>query len=134
MASLLVVEDDRDLRSLLVLRLTRSGHAVIAASCGREAIDAAETCGELDAAVLDTALPDASGFAVLRVLRSRHPRLPVTFLSAVREWGARERAAAVGAAFIARPFANADLLTVVQGLLKAPDGRPRGERQRSRTP
>lgn len=56
----LVADDDRDMRWLIRLQLERSGHRVIEASDGREAIDLAGR-HEVDLALIDVRIPVPTG-------------------------------------------------------------------------
>jgi DNA-binding NtrC family response regulator len=72
--SVLIVEDDPDLRQLLAESLEQSGFAAA------QAADAADACERLrgyayDAIVIDLHLPDANGMEVLDEARSRYPRI-----------------------------------------------------------
>src|SRR5436305_2832100 len=77
---LLVVEDDAELRSLLVRGLGEEGFDVVAVADGRAALDRVEEA--LDAVVLDIGLPDADGRDVCQALRARGLDVPVLFLTA----------------------------------------------------
>ena len=76
-AKLLVVDDEPNIRELLSTSLRFAGFDVIAASNGREALEAAEAHNP-DLAVLDVMLPDGRS---RYKLRNRSP-LPVVFLTA----------------------------------------------------
>jgi DNA-binding response OmpR family regulator len=64
-ATVLVVEDERDIRDLLRRYLEREGHAVLTAGTGAEALRMLED-GSPDLVLLDLGLPDIDGFDVLR--------------------------------------------------------------------
>jgi DNA-binding response OmpR family regulator len=83
MAHILIVEDDTFIAKLLSVRLERSGHSVIWASDGNEALTHAHACMP-DLIVLDIMLPGMDGFQVLRRLK-QHPTthtIPVMMLTA----------------------------------------------------
>ena len=67
-ASILVVEDDRDLHRLVATYLRKEGYAVDGAYTGQEALVRARS-GSYHLVVLDLMLPDIDGFAVLRDIR-----------------------------------------------------------------
>ncbi|MBE0617314.1 MAG: response regulator [Proteobacteria bacterium] len=75
-ARILVIEDNPLVREVLRLELTEAGHAVEAVPDGAAGIDAAQT-DPPDAVVLDLKLPGMDGKACLRLLKERHPGLPV---------------------------------------------------------
>lgn len=102
--NILVVDDLPDNREQLS-QILDSEYRVTLAPGAREAI-ASIADHRPDLVVLDLAMPDVDGFAVLQFL-SEHPEpfLPVIVLSAVTERDARIRALRMGAhEFIARPF------------------------------
>jgi len=79
MVNILLVEDDRELASMLVEYLAGDGFSVQTAHCGDSGL-AAALAGSFDAIVLDVMLPGRDGFAVLRELR-RHQLTPVLMLT-----------------------------------------------------
>ena len=64
-ATILVVEDERDIRDLLRRYLERAGHSVLTSGTGAEALHLLED-GSADLVLLDLGLPDIDGFDVLR--------------------------------------------------------------------
>lgn len=65
MATILVVEDERDIRDLLRRYLERAGHSVLTTGTGAEALRLLDE-GTSDLALLDLGLPDIDGLEVLR--------------------------------------------------------------------
>jgi DNA-binding response OmpR family regulator len=64
-ATILVVEDERDIRDLLRRYLERAGHSVLTSGTGAEALRLLED-GSTDLVLLDLGLPDIDGYDVLR--------------------------------------------------------------------
>ena len=79
-ARILVVEDDADLRTLLMRGLQAAGHVVTAVRDGAAAVALSPDPG--DVVVLDIGLPDADGRDVCQALRARGVTAPVIFLTA----------------------------------------------------
>jgi two-component system, OmpR family, response regulator QseB len=77
----LLVEDHRSMRELIVDHLRERGFAVDAVGRGQEALAAASSL-PLDAVILDLGLPDIDGMEVLSALRGSHPQLPAILLTA----------------------------------------------------
>jgi two-component system NtrC family sensor kinase len=78
----LVVEDESDVRGLVVNMLSSLGYNVISAANGREALEAFEAAGrEVDLAVTDIVMPGMDGISLARELRSRVPGLRVIAIS-----------------------------------------------------
>jgi len=81
-ASILVAEDDATIRELVCRVLTRSGFNVAAGGSAREALESMETLGRYpDLLLTDVIMPDTNGVEFARILRARHPLLPVIFMS-----------------------------------------------------
>ena len=101
---ILVVDDDADIRQLLVDRLRGEGFQVEPATNGHEALEALRS-HTFDGMILDIGLPDMNGLDVLQNLRKIHPHLPVIMITATE---AEERAQAAmkhGAnAYLLKPF------------------------------
>ena len=121
MARLLVVDDERDIRDLVVKRLVREGHEVLAAGDSTAALLLVQQHGGADAAVLDVDLPGMDGFELLVRLRERRPGLPALFLTAL--WSADVHAgiAAACAVHVAKPFTGAALAAGMRQLLCSGD-------------
>jgi len=82
--TILVIEDERDLRDLLRRYLERAGHAVLSAATGAEALRLLEALPDL--VLLDLGLPDIDGFDVLRAaLAVQVPVIALTARSAVED-------------------------------------------------
>jgi len=80
--SLLVVDDETSLRTLLAAAFTRKGYSVITAATGLEAIEIINDPGRsLDAVLLDLNMPGTNGLQVLKVIREVRPKLPVLVIS-----------------------------------------------------
>src|ERR1700730_16630328 len=75
----LVVDDDNDLRSLLLLVLQRAGLETIEASNGRDALRIIET-KPIAVVVCDLGMPGMSGLEVVRALRARAESTTLPFL------------------------------------------------------
>lgn len=116
----LVVEDDADVRQLLV-DLLDDEHEVLEAADGVEGVKAARE--ELpDVVLMDLFLPRLDGFGALEEIK-RDPRtteIPVIFLSAERDEAARVRALEIGAAdFVVKPFSAVELRARITRTLRA---------------
>ncbi len=82
-AKILVVEDETDIRELIVLHLSRVGYQVEAVSTGGDALRRLET-ESYDLLVLDWMLPEKSGLEVLREVRKTvgHEKLAILMVTA----------------------------------------------------
>jgi CheY-like chemotaxis protein len=117
MARLLVVDDERDIRDLVVKRLERDGHQVLAAGGGAEALVVVAEQGLPDAVILDIDMPGMDGFDVLTRLRELGPDIPALFLTVLWSADVAGRARTEGVPLVAKPFTAAELAAGVQQLL-----------------
>lgn len=78
--NILVVDDDRDIVTLIMKSLTLEQFNVIPAHSGKEALSRLQDC-EIDFVVLDINMPDMDGLEVCRSIRANR-NVPVLFLSA----------------------------------------------------
>ena len=116
--SVLVVEDDDELRQVLGRGLREEGFGVDAAATGAEALSLVETRPP-DALVIDVGLPDADGRDLCQALRARGLETPVLFLTA-RD-ALVDRIAgfdAGGDDYLTKPFAIVELVARLQALLR----------------
>ena len=104
----LVVDDDADIRSLLVGVLADEGYEAQSASNGREALALLERW-PADAIVLDLMMPVMDGWTFVENLRARDKRIPIVVLSAATELPRHSQK--LGALdFMAKPFDIESLL------------------------
>jgi CheY-like chemotaxis protein len=118
-ATVLIVDDDDDLRETLVFILERAGYRAVQAAHGREALDYLLAGGRADLILLDMNMPVMDGWALVRELRARGlGACPVVVLTAAHD--AQRSAEEVGAAgFIGKPF---ELETLVDTVRRHVDG------------
>lgn len=77
----LAVEDDAEVRAVLVAHLTGAGHQVIEADGAQAALHALESDTAIDLLVTDYAMPDISGLDLYRVASERRPGLPAILVT-----------------------------------------------------
>ena len=82
--SVLVVDDDRDLRYLLSVRLVSAGYIVYGASNGLEALEQMEK-HSVGVVLTDYHMPKMDGFELLSVCRMKWPGTPVVVFSAEQD-------------------------------------------------
>ena len=114
--TLLIVEDDREIRDLLRRYLERAGYNVHTTGSGADAIRMLAD-GGFGLVVLDLGLPDVDGLDVLAVARE-NDGIPVVVLSARGELEDRIRGLERGADdYVAKPFSPTELVLRVQAVL-----------------
>jgi len=115
--TILVVEDEPPLRKLITRTLKQLGYQIIEASNGREALQAWEQNQSVIHLVLtDMVMPDGmSGLDLIRRLRIKVPQLRVIYMSGYNaEITGKETELVEGANFIAKPFNQFQLATIVR--------------------
>jgi DNA-binding response OmpR family regulator len=118
-ATILVADDEQDIRELVAYRLSRSGYRIIEARDGEEAFQLAASQA-LDMAVLDVMMPRLNGFDLTQQLRHTPAteRLPILLMSASVQEADISRGFAAGAdGYLTKPFTPDQLLTRVREML-----------------
>jgi two-component system, OmpR family, response regulator len=114
---ILVVDDDREIRSLLTEYLQQQGYRVSAAADGR-GLRAAMAQAHPDLVILDLMLPGEDGLTLCRELRARS-EVPVIMLTARGEETDRIVGLELGADdYIAKPFSPRELLARIKSVLR----------------
>ncbi len=117
--SILVVDDESDLREMLTRSFSREGHRVMAVADGRAAIDRAST-DHFDIILLDVALgagPD--GYEVCRTLRGRRNVVPIIMLTALDSEADAVLGLEAGADdYVTKPFGLAELRSRIRAVLR----------------
>jgi two-component system alkaline phosphatase synthesis response regulator PhoP len=118
MADLLLLEDEANLGSTLKERLVLEGFSLSWAKSVAEAKQSLDH-GIFDLALLDVNLPDGSGFDIARLIRDRHPKTAVVFLTAAGTPEDRVHGLELGAEdYIVKPFNFKELSLRIQNVLK----------------
>src|SRR5262249_52883369 len=125
-ATLLLVEDDREIRALLDEFLSREGFSVETAESAA-AMDRALMRGFPDLVILDLMLPGEDGLSACRRLRARSS-VPILMLTARSEDIDRIVGLEMGADdYLGKPFNPRELLARIKAILRRSGGQPRGE-------
>ena len=104
-ATVLVVDDEPNLRRVLSAVLARDGHEVLVADGGRDAIRKAKAQHKLDLLITDYLMPDMNGLEVLESVRKHHPGLRALIISGHGTVRSAVEAMRLGAFdFITKPF------------------------------
>jgi len=117
-ATVLVAEDDIEIRTALERILRYEGYTVVTVNDGAAALDAV-TEHEPDMLVLDVMMPFVDGLTVCRRLRDRKDRRPILMLTARQEVSDRVAGLDAGADdYLAKPFELEELLARIRALLR----------------
>lgn len=116
-ALILVVEDDHELRAVIMRGLEEQGFAVVGARTGAQAIEQTSAKGP-DALVIDVGLPDADGRDLCQALRAQGIQSPVIFLTARDALTDRLAGfSAGGDDYLTKPFSLAELAARLRAML-----------------
>ncbi len=119
-ATLLIVDDDAEVRNLLEILLQEQGYRTLTASTGEQAL-ALVAQQPPDLILLDAMMPDTNGYQVARQLKASAStaNIPIIMLSGLGEQSARLLGLEAGAEdFLCKPFASDELWLRVRNLLR----------------
>ena len=125
-ARIIVIDDDHDVRALMVWDLQAAGHEVRAATDGAHGLSL-QRASPADLVVTDIYMPEKEGIETIRELKEQYPTLKIIAVSGGGSYGSRKGfstrelsvvAAELGvAAVLQKPFASAELLRTVDAAL-----------------
>ncbi|MDR1243563.1 MAG: response regulator transcription factor [Deltaproteobacteria bacterium] len=120
-ASILIVDDDREIRELLEENLANFGFRPVAVANGREMFNRLES-GKYDLVLLDVMLPEEDGLALCRRLRTpgaSYEHTPVIFLTALGDITDRVVGLELGGDdYLPKPFQMRELVARIRALLR----------------
>jgi len=127
MARIIVIDDDHDVRALLVWDLRAAGHEVRAAADGAEGLSL-QRASPAELIVTDIYMPEKEGIETIRELKEQYPALKIIAISgggsaqgARRAFSTRDLAVVAAelgvAAILQKPFASEELLRSVDAAL-----------------
>ena len=112
--SILVVDDDAEVRETLSTVLLDEGYLVETVKSGKEAIRASETA-YFDVALIDMELPDMKGIEILHRLKEKHPRMVQIIITGFPSLENAVKAVNEGAhGYVLKPFDVGELLKMIR--------------------
>lgn len=118
MQQVLIVDDEEEIREMLIKCLKREGIAGIPCSNGQEALRNIKE-QNIDMVILDIMMADMDGFEVLRQIREKDKEIPVIFLSARQEEYDKVLGLGLGADdYVTKPFSPGELMARVKVQLR----------------
>ena len=124
MATILVVDDEDYILRLLNIALTKAGYNVLSASSGEQGYMLARSAHP-DLILLDVNMPDISGVAVCKLLKSDSQTRDIEVLLMTGGCLSEEQAEKAGAKKLLRkPFSIKSLIECINSLLKAKQSIP----------
>lgn len=118
MRKILVVEDEKGIREVIMLNLQMAGYEVVAAASAEEALELFDKEKEnFDLALLDVMLPGMNGFSLCETIRRDCPAIGIIILSAKTQEKDKINGLSIGADdYITKPFSVSELLARVEAL------------------
>lgn len=114
----LVVEDEKDLNSIICSKLVKEGYNVDACYDGQAALDYMEA-ENYDGAIMDIMIPNKDGITVPREMRNAGIQVPVLFLTAKTETQDIVRGLDAGASdYMTKPFEFSELMARLRVMLR----------------
>jgi PAS domain S-box-containing protein len=122
-ATILIVDDQDEVRTVLTAQLESLGHKVLAASEGRSALDLLARGDEtIDLMIVDYAMPGISGFDLARAVEAERPGLGVIMVTGYADTELTGRLD--GMALLRKPYRLAELARHVNAALNGAGARP----------
>jgi DNA-binding NtrC family response regulator len=116
-SSILVVDDEDALRTVLSGELANEGYEVRTAGDGDEAINELEKA-LFDLVLLDIKMPRINGFEVLKFIKEKQPKTKVVMLTGFADLKNAIESKKLGADdFVSKPYDLVDLLTTIERVL-----------------
>ena len=120
MKKVLIMEDELNIRSFVVINLKRAGFEVIEAGDGQSALDAIAANPDVGVAILDIMVPgDMDGFEVCRRIRATNKQMGIIMLTARTQEMDKVTGLMTGADdYVTKPFSPAELTARIDALYR----------------
>ena len=130
MKKVLILEDEVNIRSFVVINLQRAGYTVVEAGAGQEALDKLQEQPDIQVAILDIMLPDIDGFEVCRRIRAGNKQMGIIMLTARTQEMDKVTGLMTGADdYVTKPFSPAELTARVDALFRRIGKDPTGDNE-----
>jgi CheY-like chemotaxis protein len=115
---ILLVEDEKPIRDIIVPFLLSAGFDCREAATGQSAIDLLRSGERITLVLSNLLLPEVDGFTLLLHVKQNYPQIPFVFVTAVNDAEVRQEAMRNGAdGFLLKPFECDQLLAIVRSVL-----------------
>lgn len=119
MRKVLVLEDEENIRSFVVINLKRAGYETIEAGTGEEALAALKANPSIKVALLDIMLPGIDGFEVCRRIRAMDNKIGIIMLTARTQEMDKVTGLMTGADdYVTKPFSPSELVARVDAVYR----------------
>ncbi|MEW5977289.1 MAG: response regulator [Acidobacteriota bacterium] len=115
--SILIVDDEAQVRRILKLILERAGHTVREVETGQEALSACQATG-FDLIITDLGLPDVNGIELIQRLKAQRPEQKILAVSGSIDPAFLEHVQSLGVQSMQKPLLPQSVLETVEGLCK----------------
>jgi two-component system cell cycle sensor histidine kinase/response regulator CckA len=115
MTSVLAVEDEFLVRTILVEALADAGYTVLEAGDGEEALALLREGEPVDIVLTDIRMPRLDGFGLVKAAREIYPDLPVIFMTGYS--GSSLHPDFINATVLGKPFTPEELIALVQRMI-----------------
>lgn len=123
MRKVLILEDEDNIRSFVVINLKRAGYDTIEAASGEEALEKLKSNPDVKVALLDVMLPGIDGFEVCRRIRGNNSNIGIIMLTARSQEMDKVTGLMTGADdYVTKPFSPAELTARVDALYRRAGG------------
>ena len=123
MKKILVLEDEENIRSFVVINLKRAGYETVEAGTGEEALTKLKENPGIKVALLDIMLPGIDGFEVCRRIRAMDSKIGIIMLTARTQEMDKVTGLMTGADdYVTKPFSPAELTARVDALFRRTGG------------
>ena len=123
MKKILVLEDESNIRSFVVINLKRAGYEAVEAETGSQALELLRQHPDIKVALLDVMLPDMDGFEVCRRIRATDTKLGIIMLTARTQEMDKITGLMTGADdYVTKPFSPAELTARIDALYRRAGG------------
>ena len=123
-ATILVVDDDKDVRQFAVSCLESLGYQVVAADGGHAAVQIAAREHRIDMVLIDIAMPDMPGVEAIEAILKKRPRIPYLYMTG---YVGPTKLDASEHHLLKKPFTIGELAAKVEGLLFSGDAASSGK-------
>ena len=119
MKKVLILEDEENIRSFVVINLRRAGYEVLEAENGAQALERLQQYPDIGVAILDIMLPDMDGFDVCRRIRANNKQMGIIMLTARTQEMDKVTGLMTGADdYVTKPFSPAELTARIDALFR----------------
>ncbi len=119
MKKVLIMEDEINIRSFVVINLERAGYEVIEAGTGEEALEKLRRMPDIGVAILDIMVPGIDGFEVCRRIRATDKQMGIIMLTARTQEMDKITGLMTGADdYVTKPFSPAELTARVDAIFR----------------